>query len=88
MDRKQQLIEQNLNIFLENYIADLLQHYAKTNEDFAQLLAQKKEFFAQLPQSNALLDYDDLQNALLHTAATLFYQCGFDDAIALHKKLK
>ena len=29
MDKKQQLMEQNLNAFLENYISDLLIYYYK-----------------------------------------------------------
>jgi len=31
MDKKQQLMEQNLNAFLENYISDLLLYYAKND---------------------------------------------------------
>ena len=38
MDKKQQLMEQNLNAFLENYISDLLLYYAKDNEQLATLL--------------------------------------------------
>ncbi|NDO45916.1 hypothetical protein [Clostridium sp. MD294] len=89
MDKKRQLMEQNLNAFLENYISDLLQYYAKNDEHFAALLAQKKELTAQLTKfGTPFFEYDDIQNTILHTIAELFYRNGFSDAIALHKKLK
>lgn len=87
MDRKQ-LIEQNLNIFLENYIADLLHYYAKNDEQIAHLISQKKELASALKNVDGFLDYDEIQNAILHTIATLLYKNGFDDAIDLHKKLQ
>ncbi len=89
MDKKQQLMEQNLNAFLENYISDLLLYYAKDNEQLATLLSQKKELTAQLTKfGTPFFEYDDIQNTILHTIAELFYKNGFSDAIALHKKLK
>lgn len=87
MDRNQ-LIEQNLNIFLEHYIADLLHYYAINDEELADLLSQKKELSSALKQIEGFFEYDEMQNAVLHTIAALFYKSGFDDAIALHKKLK
>lgn len=89
MDKKQQLMEQNLNIFLENYISDLLLYYAKNDEQFATLLSQKKELTAQLKKTGIpFFEYDDIQNTILHTIAELFYRNGFSDGIALCKKLK
>ena len=86
MDKKQ-LLEQNLNIFLENYIADLLHYYGKNNEQLATLLAQKKELAAQLKNQTHFLEYEELENAILHIVAELFYQDGFSDATKKKKKL-
>lgn len=87
MDKKQ-LLEQNLNIFLENYIADLLA-YCKNDAEIAELLAQKNKLAAQLKELSPLFfDYDDIQNALLHAVAKMFYKNGFFDAVKLQKKLK
>ena len=89
MDKKQQLMEQNLNAFLENYISDLLLYYAKNDEQLATLLSQKKELTSQMTNIwTPFFEYDDIQNTILPTIAELFYRNGFSDAIALHKKLK
>ncbi len=85
MDKKQ-LLEQNLNIFLENYIADLLHYYSKNNEQLAELLAQKKELATELKNQTHFLEYEEIENAILHMVAELVYKDGFSDAVELKKK--
>ncbi len=85
MDKKQ-LLEQNLNIFLENYIADLLHYYGKNNEQLAELLAQKKELATELKNQIHFLEYEEIENAILHMVAELVYKDGFSDAVELKKK--
>ncbi len=85
MDKKQ-LLEQNLNIFLENYIADLLHYHGKNNEQLAELLAQKKELATELKNQTHFLEYEEIENAILHMVAELVYKDGFSDAVELKKK--
>ena len=84
---KKELLEQNLNIFLENYIADLLQYHIKNDARISDLTAKKKKLYSQL-KSAAFFDYDEMQNEILYNIAVLFYQNGFQDAVQLQKKLK
>lgn len=84
---KKELLEQNVNIFLENYIADLLQYYIKNDIHISDLTAKKKKLYSQLV-SNAFFDYDEIQNEILHTIAILFYKNGFQDALQMQNKLK
>lgn len=85
---KKELLEQNVNIFLENYIADLLLYYMKNDTHISDLIAKKKKLYSQLTSLNAFWDYDEIQNEMLHTIAVLFYRNGFQDAIQLQNKLK
>ena len=59
----------------------------KNNEQLATLLAQKKELAAQLKNQTHFLEYEELENAILHIVAELFYQDGFSDATEFKKKL-
>ena len=87
MDKKE-LLEQNLNIFLENYIADLLHYYAKNDKQLAALIARKKELAIQLKNQSIFFEYEEVENAILHIIAELLYQDGFSDAVEFRKKLK
>ncbi len=88
MDKKQ-LLEQHFYSFLENYTADLLLEYVKTDERFSSLQSQKKALVEALKnQSSLFFAYEEIQNQYVQLVAECFYTNGLQDILFITDFLK
>ena len=86
---KKQLLEQNFYSFLENYTADLLLEYIKTDERFSSLQSQKRAVAKNLKkQSELFFTYEELQNQYVQLVAECFYMEGLQDIVLIRDFLK
>ena len=86
---KKQLLEQNFYSFLENYTADLLLEYIKTDERFSSLQSQKRAVAKNLKkQSELFFTYEELQNQYVQLVAECFYMEGLQDIVLIRGFLK